>query len=132
MKTNYIQLPPLPSNMPLKSIEIIWLYARLPQMEQETLRDFIKESLKEDGLEEEGKAMWDSNAQVSPEVLEYTNLFRELVVALIVQACEMAALVYREYCTQGKSVEEISKEHKVDEETIRLVAQYYEERNGCR
>ena len=29
MEQKYIQLPPLPSDMPLESIEMIWLYAQM-------------------------------------------------------------------------------------------------------
>ena len=43
MESKYIQLPPLPLDMPAEYIEMIWLYTRLSRQEQEMIRDFIKE-----------------------------------------------------------------------------------------
>lgn len=51
---------------------------------------------------------------------------RKLVGTLIAQSCEMAALVYQNYYIEKKSMEEISKEFNVDEESIRIVSQYYD------
>lgn len=51
---------------------------------------------------------------------------RKLVGTLIAQSCEMAALVYQNYYIEKKSTEEISKEFNVDEESIRIVSQYYD------
>ncbi len=35
MEPNYIQLPPLPSDMPIELIEIVWAYARMEKSEKE-------------------------------------------------------------------------------------------------
>ena len=47
MKPEYIQLPPLPSDLPAEVIEMIWLYTRLSGEEQEMIREFIRENLKD-------------------------------------------------------------------------------------
>ena len=130
MEPKYIQLPPLPLDLPAEVIEMIWLYTRLPEEEQEMIRDFIRENLKKGNrnLDETdlSKVLEDSDEKVNPDVKEFIDLMRKLVGTLIAQSCEMAALVYQNYYIEKKSTEEISKEFHVDEESIRIVSQYYD------
>lgn len=130
MEPKYIQLPPLPLDLPTEVIEMIWLYTRLPEEEQEMIRDFIRENLKKGNknLDETdlSKVLEGSDEKVNPDVKEFIVLMRMLVGTLIAQSCEMAALVYQNYYIEKKSTEEISKEFHVDEESIRIVSQYYD------
>ena len=130
MEPKYIQLPPLPLDLPTEVIEMIWLYTRLSGEEQEMIRDFIRENLKKGNrnLDETdlSKVLEDSDEKVNPDVKEFIDLMRKLVGTLIAQSCEMAALVYQNYYIEKKSTEEISKEFHVDEESIRIVSQYYD------
>ena len=130
MKPKYIQLPPLPLDLPIEVIEMIWLYTRLSGEEQEMIRDFIRENLKKGNRNLDGtglsKVLEDSDEKVNPDVKEFIDLMRKLVATLIAQSCEMAALVYQNYYIEKKSTEEISKELHVDEESIRIVSQYYD------
>lgn len=130
MKPKYIQLPPLPLDLPIEVIEMIWLYTRLSGEEQEMIRDFIRENLKKENRNLDGtglsKVLEDSDEKVNPDVKELIDLMRKLVGTLIAQSCEMAALVYQNYYIEKKSTEEISKEFHVDEESIRIVSQYYD------
>lgn len=130
MEPKYIQLPPLPLDLPAEVIEMIWLYTRLPEEEQKMIRDFIRENLKKENknLDETdlSKVLEDSDEKVNPDVKEFIDLMRKLVGTLIAQFCEMAALVYQNYYIEKKSAEEISKEFNVDEESIRIVSQYYD------
>ncbi|RKI38789.1 hypothetical protein D7V86_16545 [bacterium D16-51] len=130
MKSEYIQLPPLPKDMPLESIELVWLYARLPEEEQEMLRNFIRESL--NGRSEKNdevdfsKLISDSAVEVDPNILEYVNLMRKMVGTLIAQSCELSAIIYQRYCIKKSSVKEISDELNLDEEFVQLMTQYYD------
>ncbi|EOS68627.1 hypothetical protein C818_03435 [Lachnospiraceae bacterium MD308] len=130
MEPQYIQLPPLPLDLPAEVIEMIWLYTRLSGEEQEMIRDFIRENLKKENknLDETdlSKVLEGSDEKVNPDVKEFIDLMRMLVGTLIAQSCEMAALVYQNYYIEKKSTEEISKEFHVDEESIRIVSQYYD------
>ena len=130
MEPKYIQLPPLPLDLPAEVIEMIWLYTRLPEEEQKMIRDFIRENLKKENknLDETdlSKVLEDSDEKVNPDVKEFIDLMRKLVGTLIAQSCEMAALVYQNYYIEKKSTEEISKEFNVDKESIRIVSQYYD------
>ena len=130
MKPKYIQLPPLPLDLPTEVIEMIWLYTRLSVEEQEMIREFIRENMKKGNrnLEETdfAKVLRDSEAEENPDVKEFIDLMRKLIGTLIAQSCEMAALVYQNYYIEKKSTEEISKEFHVDEESIRIVSQYYD------
>ena len=130
MEPQYIQLPPLPLDLPAEVIEMIWLYTRLSGEEQEMIRDFIRENLKKENknLDETdlSKVLEDFDEKVNPDVKEFIDLMRKLVGTLIAQSCEMAALVYQNYYIEKKSTEEISKEFHVDEESIRIVSQYYD------
>lgn len=130
MKPKYIQLPLLPLDLPTEVIEMIWLYTRLSGEEQEMIRDFIRENLKKENknLDETdlSKILQDSDEEVNPDVKEFTDLMRELVGTLMAQSCEMAALVLQYYCVDEKSIKEISEIFHVPENTIELMAQYYE------
>lgn len=130
MEPKYIQLPPLPLDLPVEVIGMIWLYTRLSGEEQEMIRDFIRENLKKENKNLDGtglsKVLEDSDEKVNTDVKEFIDLMRKLVGTLIAQSCEMAALVYQNYYIEKKSMEEISKEFNVDEESIRIVSQYYD------
>ena len=129
MESKYIQLPPLPLDMPTECIEMIWLYTRLSRQEQEMIRDFIKENLKEDNRNldetELSKVLRESETEINPDVKEYTDLMKKLLGTLTAQSCEMAMLVYQNYCIEKKSIKEISKEFNVNEEFVQIMVQYY-------
>lgn len=130
MEPNYIQLPPMPSNMPIELLEIIWGFARMEGTEKEKFLEFIRNVLKmnsEDGRSERLiKMMEESALEPSPYVEEFNSLMRDLIGTLVAQACEMAALVLQYYCVDEKSIKEISKKFDVPENTIELMTQYYE------
>ena len=132
MKPEYIQLPPLPSDLPAEVIEMIWLYTRLSGEEQEMIREFIWENLKKGNRNVEetdfAKVMRDSEAEENPDVKEFIDLMRKLIGILIAQSCDMTALVYQNYCMEKKSTEDISEEFNVDQESIQLMAQYYDKK----
>ena len=132
MKPEYIQLPPLPSDLPAEVIEMIWLYTRLSVEEQEMIREFIRENLKKGNRNVEetdfAKVLRDSEAEENPDVKEFIDLMRKLIGILIAQSCDMAALVYQNYCIEKKSTEDISEEFNVDQESIQLMAQYYDKK----
>ena len=132
MESKYIQLPPLPLDMPAEYIEMIWLYTRLSRQEQEMIRDFIKENLKKDNRNldetELSKVLQESEAEINPDVKEYTDLMKKLLGTLIAQSCEMAALVYQNYCIEKKSIKEIAKKFNVNEESVQLMVQYYDKK----
>ena len=132
MKPKYIQLPPLPLDMPAEVLEMIWLYAQLSSEEQERIRDFIRRNFENDhkNFHDTGfsKGSPDFDEEVNTDVEEFINLMRKMVGTLIAQSCEMSALVFQNYCIEKKSMEEISEEFDVDEKSIRLVARYYEKK----
>lgn len=76
------------------------------------------------------KALQESEAEINPDVKEYADLMKKLLGTLIAQSCEMAALIYQNYCVERKSIGEISKVFNVDEESIQLMAQYYDKKVG--
>lgn len=130
MKSNYIQLPPMPSDMPTELIKIVWGYAKMEKQKREKFLDFMQKNAKADvGDDDEEKLikiMEESEPQASQNVEEFYLLMQELIGTLIVQACEMSALVYQCYCIDGKSIKEISETIHVPKESIELMAQYYE------
>lgn len=132
MEQQYIQLPPLPLDMPVETIEMIWLFTRLSKQEQEMIRDFIRENLKEKhkNLDETelSRVLQESEAEINPGIKEYVDLMKQLLGTMIAQSCEMAALVYQNYCIEKKSVEEIAKEFNVGEEAVQIMVQYYDKK----
>lgn len=130
MEPNYIQLPPMPSDMPIELLEIVWGFARMEGTEKEKFLEFMRNVLKinsEDGRSERLIRMIEESAlEPSPYVEEFNLLIRELIGTLVAQACEMAALVLQYYCVDEKSIKEISEKFDVPENTIELMTQYYE------
>ena len=130
MEPKYIQLPPLPLDLPTEVIEMIWLYTRLSGEEQKMIQGFIRKKKKKENKNVDetdlSKVLQDSDEKINPDVKEFIDLMRKLIGTLIAQSCEMAVLVYQNYYIEKKSTEEISKEFHVDEESIRIVLQYYD------
>lgn len=130
MEPNYIQLPPLPSDMPIDFIEVMWRFARMGEPERKDFLDLMRENMKHganNGKREELLRMMEkSGGEASPYVEEFNSLMRDLIGILVAQACEMAALVLQYYCVDEKSIKEISEIFHVPENTIELMAQYYE------
>ena len=95
MEPNYIQLPPLPSDMPTDLIEIIWGFARMEEPERKKFLDFMRENMKpgvDNGKREELLRMMEkSRGEASPYVEEFHSLMRDLIGTLVAQACERAA-----------------------------------------
>lgn len=46
METDYIQLPPMPSDTPPELVAIVWIYAKMDEPEKEQILDFIRENVK--------------------------------------------------------------------------------------
>ena len=46
MEPNYIQLPPMPSDMPSELIEIVWGFARMEEPERKKFLDIMQEEMK--------------------------------------------------------------------------------------
>lgn len=130
MKEKYVQLPPLPLDLPLESIETIWIYAKMPQQEKKIFQEFMRVTLNnspEDTHQtEQAKEMNPTDTETNADVAEFTALMQQMIGTLIVQACETAAFVYQYYCIDGKTIDEISETFNVSKDTIQLIAQYYD------
>lgn len=131
MKRNYIQLPPLPADMPVESIELIWQYAKMPVEKRGIFLEFVEKSVDDsmEGLSETelSKLLNDAGGNLDADVVEYAEYMRRFLAMLFSQACETAGFVYQHYCVEGKSLEEISKEYDMDDTSLRLITQYYEQ-----
>lgn len=132
MESEYIQLPPIPSDMPKEAVEMLWVFVKAPKQEQKMIRDFVRESLKEDDKDLDGtdlaKEVHELDIEVSPEIKEFADLMKKLIGTMIAQSCEVAALIYENYCIEEKSLKEISEEFHVDEGSIKVIAQYYDKK----
>lgn len=129
MESEYIQLPPLPLDMPTECIELLWKFVHLPKQEQKKVREFLAESLKEDGADikkTEFIKTVQSSEEVNPDVQDFFDSMREFVGGMVAQSCEMAALLYQNYCVDKKSIEEISKELQINKKSLERITQYYD------
>ena len=131
MKPKFVQLPPLPLDLPVESIEAIWSYVRMAEEDRIMIQEFMKENVngnvKNLGKTAFVKMMQDDSIEITPDVEEYIELMRKLIGTLMAQACEIAALVYGHYRMEGKSIEKISDEFHLGQELLELMAQYYDE-----
>lgn len=132
MESKYINFPPLPLDTPVECIELAWLFVHLSKQEQEMVYEFLLESLKEnsDNLRETTlvKEIRDSETEVNQEVQEFVELLKKVIGTLMGQSCEVAALVYQNYCVEKKPIEEIWKEFDIDKKTVEVIAQYYDKK----
>lgn len=129
MKTKYIQLPPLPEDLPTELIEVIWLYAKMPKDKRKMFMEFMNENVygipENLGKTELSKLLNRTDKEMDSDLSEYAELMKKFLGTLYSQACETAGFVYQHYCVEGKSLEEISREYQIDEEALRLITQYY-------
>ena len=104
METDFIQLPPMPFDMPTEFVAIVWIYARMEKTEKEQYLDFIQNNIKSNTNESKGKnlieLMGKSKLKPSPYVEEFHSLMQKLIGTLIVQACETSAFIYQKYCVE--------------------------------
>lgn len=104
----------------------------MPKQEQKMIRDFVRESLKEDDKDLSGtdlaKEIHELDLEVRPEIKEFVDLMKKLIGTMIAQSCEVAALIYENYCIEEKSIKEISEEFHVDEESIQVIARCYDKK----
>ena len=132
METDYIKLPPMPSDMPTELVAVIWIYAKMENPEKEQILEFVRENIKSGASDGEKEKLMElmekSKLNPSPCVEEFHSLMQELVATLIVQACEMSAIIYQKYCIEKNSIREISETIHVPESTIELMAQYYDKK----
>lgn len=74
MEPNYIQLPPMPSDMPPELIEVVWGFARMEEPERKKFLAFMQEEMKAgtDKSEKEKllRMMERSGGEASPYVLD--------------------------------------------------------------
>lgn len=130
MKTKYIQLPPLPEDLPTELIGIIWLYAKMPKDKRKMFLKFMNENVygipENLGKTELSKLLNRTDKEMDSDLSEYAELMKKFLGTLYSQACDTAGFVYQHYCVEGKSLEEISREYGINEESLRLMVQYYE------
>lgn len=136
MQKEYIQLPPLPADIDVKVVEMAWLFAKLERNEQEMIYDLLKNMASGSDMEcqamELSKLLRENAAVgINPDVVEFAELMKALLGEMIAQSCELAALVYQHYCVEKKSLEETARETNVDEETLRVIVQYYDLKNAA-
>ena len=134
MQTELIKLPPLPADTNVKSVEMIWLFARMQRDDQCKVHDILKnmtEGSKAEQGAEEFASLLKENAgiEVSPDVTEFAELLKSLIGELMAEACEMAGAVYQLYCMEGKSLAETAREMRVDEDTLQRMTRYYDLKN---
>lgn len=131
MQTDVIKLPPLPANTNTKTVEMVWLFAKMQREDQYMVYDILKNmaegSHADQGAEEFADLLKENaGAEVNPDVTEFAELLRSLIGELMAEACEMAGGVYRLYCVEGKSLAETAGEMKVDEDTLQSMTRYYD------
>lgn len=136
METGYIKLPPLPADTSVETLKLIWQFTKLEENEQDAMCDYLRNmpegSNTEKSAEKFSKMLEDGEmAKTNPAVSEFAGLMRNMIGELVVEACELAAFVYQQYCMDGKTLAEIAEESKVDGNILCLIAQYYDRKNSA-
>ncbi|MBD5541215.1 MAG: hypothetical protein HDR00_08480 [Lachnospiraceae bacterium] len=53
---------------------------------------------------------------------------KKMVGEIVAESCEMAALVYQNYCIEKKSIEEIAEAFHIEPKSVKLMTQYYDKK----
>ena len=117
-------------------VEMAWLFAKLEKNEQEMVHDLLKNMASGSDMERQAmelSKLLRENAAVgtNPDVVEFAELMKVLLGEMVAQSCELAGLVYQCHCVEKKSLEETARKTNVDEETLRLIVQYYDLKNAA-
>ena len=100
----------------------------MEKSDKEKVLTFMRENMASDiELSEKQKMIkLIEESKPSPYVEEFHSLMQKLIGTLIAQSCEMSALVYQKYCIEKNSIKEISETFHVPENSVELMAQYYD------
>ena len=102
----YIQLPPLPEDIEMPALEVIWLIAR---MNPEQRKDALKQIEAIAGTENDGKADYEAveaildkyeNVGEDDVFSQYVDCFREVLARLILESYDVVAYVYQKHCVE--------------------------------
>lgn len=128
----YIQLPPLPEDLESSFVGLLWNFAKLNKQEQKDALQQIEGMLDDADNDEKGYKMMKEmvekhgNAEENPELLQYMESMRKLVVQLIGEACEMAFFLYQKYYIEKMDMEDIMKISGVPEYIFHLFSKHFE------
>lgn len=130
-KYKYIQLPPLPEDLDAFSVELIWLFAKLNEGEQNAVLLQLVAML--EGTEDEENSdniireiLEECNEGIdNPVMLQYVSTLRKLVENIVAEVCKMAAFTYQKYCVEKINVEDILQIDGVTEDLLNLFLVYF-------
>ena len=134
MKEKYIQLPPIPADIEIAAIEMIWIFATLDQKGQKEALEYIKSMdayYEESDTQTFKEFMQKYEENESTEVFrDYIDIVKRLVGRVIMDSYGMAALIYQKRCVEKLSVDEISEECGIPTHKIQLFVDYFDARNN--
>ena len=140
----YIQLPPLPEDIEMPALEVIWLIAR---MNPEQRKDALKQIEAIAGTEKDGKADYEAveaildkyaghdqtgseNVGADDVFSQYVDCFREVLARLILESYDVAAYVYQKHCVEGLSIEKMMKTTRLSEDALNMFVKYFDVRHN--
>jgi len=131
MEERYIQLPPLPADMEVQALELLWQFAILGEEEQKealeyikTIDDYYEDDTDLESLKEHLKKF--ENDRVSEEFQEFIQVVKRLVGRMIRDSYGLARLFYQKRCIEHKDVDEISKECGLAPDKIQVFVDYFD------
>lgn len=125
MEQKMIQLPPVPEDMSAEFVEALWVYAKMHKGNRECIKAFAEAFLADSNIRETEYAKALETGSEEPDVKEFSELLRKLFGHLFAQACDAAAVVYRDCFMGRKSVEEVAEQSGFGESIIRVMSEYF-------
>lgn len=123
MKEKYIQLPVLPADLDVSTLQVIWTYAHLSEESRKKslneLQTLIDEDIKNGvlGEPEQGRALT---------VDDFAEFMARTIGHLMGEACNLAAWVYQRRFVEGMSRDELEQELGVENEWALVMSDYFD------
>ena len=130
----YIQLPPIPEDIEIPVLEVIWLVAR---MNQEERRDALAQLQAMLGDEETDEMDYETiqdildkyaNEKEDEIFSQYIECIRNLIARLVLESYDVAAYVYQKLCIEKLSLEEMMTSSRLSESALKMFVKYFDVR----
>ncbi len=135
-EVRYIQLPPIPEDIEIPALEVIWLVAKMDPEERKDALHQIEAML---GDEDDGEMDYDTMQEILDKYSElpedevfsqYIESFRKLLAGLIIDSYDIAAYVYQKRCVEKQSLEQMMQTTRLSERSLRMFVKYFDIRHG--
>ncbi|MCD8217087.1 MAG: hypothetical protein LUD01_03415 [Clostridiales bacterium] len=113
-------------------VGLIWLFAKMSGEEKEKTMQYLDERMAEDGVSgsdafDPAHIPEDAVENCDGRIPEFVQLMRKLASRMMREACRRASDAYLNYCSEGRTADDLDVKSEKDREYERLLMKYFEE-----